>query len=201
MGLAIEVGESLYPLSRELGDGLLEAKLKVQQSIETCLISNQDPSGYPFTTTELAMLQGAADNVAAESIQLIYADVGQYELVKEARRCPDALVLVETSPGVNGRITFMSTTYDESFDPRSNRVRRKNHRVFPPPGVTILKSGETQLGGSCYLLRMVPNSSFRMERSGELEGAPSVLTVAWKGRKGPGKGEPLLMFSPDRRQD
>jgi hypothetical protein len=190
MGLTIEVGEALYPLSHELSDGLLAAKASVLDQLDKSLLANP----------ELVQLQEMRELLAPESIQLIHADVGQYEIVKETRRQPDALVLVETSAGINGHITFMSTTYDESFDTRSNRVRRKNHRIFPPPGVTVLKEGKTHLGGSCYLLRMVPNSSFRMERTGELDGAPSILTVAWKGRKGPGKGEPLIMFSPSRQE-
>ena len=194
MGLTIEVGEGLYPLSHELSDGLIDAKTSVLNALDGCV------TNFQFTPDELVQLQEMRELILPESIQLIHADVGQHEIVKETRRQPDALVLVETSAGVNGHITFMSTTYDESFDPRSNRVRRKNHRVFPPPGVTILKEGKTHLGGSCYLLRMVPNSSFRIERSGELEGAPSILTVAWKGRKGPGKGEPLIMFSPTKQE-
>lgn len=198
--LCIEVGDERVVLNPSLTGQLCESKHRVMQTLESAFTTGTYEGAY-LSTDDKSRVGQLLEDLEGQSTQLIYADVDPEGTVTcEVKRRPDALVLVETSAGINGRISFMSVTYDECFDARSNRVRRKYRRIFPPPGVTILKEGKTPQGGNCYLLHMVPSSSFRIERSGALEGEPSILTVVWKGRKGPG-GLPLLMFSPDRRQE
>jgi hypothetical protein len=142
-----------------------------------------------------------ADAIEEESIALAYCDVAGDTIVKEQRKNPDALVLVETAPGVNGKVSFKSTAFDEFIDSRSKRVRRKYRNEFPPPGVQVIKEGRTEFGSRCFLLRMMPSSSFRIERSGQLEDAPSVLIVSWKGSQKNGSGVPLVVFSPGRQKE
>lgn len=199
--LAIEVGDSIVPLDEAFSAVLTNKKQDVVNKIKDCLYGDE-LDGSPLTREESSRLSAILAYVEPESIQLIYADVGSgNDIVREKGRSPDALVLVETAAGPNGGISFLSNTYDEVVDPRSKRVKRRYHSSFPPPGVTVIKEGKTPQGSKCYLLRMVPNASIRIERTGVLEGAPSVLTLVWKGRRGREGSPPLLMFSPDRRQE
>lgn len=199
--LGIEVGDETLLLDEAFSNTLTNAKQRVVDKLKSCLgLGTLDDQ--PLTSEELEKVGGMMDFIEPESIKLIYADVGSgNDLVRESRRSPDALVLVETVAGINGYINFLSTTYDECIDQRSKRVRREYREIFPPPGVTVVKEGKTTQGSSCYVLRMMPNSSIRIERNGALDGAPSILTIVWKGRKGKLGSPPLLMFSPDRRQE
>jgi len=200
-GLCIEVGDKKLMLDEGLSASLGEAKSKVVQTLDECL-SAGTYSGEPLEEEELEQIEELTNVVEAESIELIYADIeGKNKIVKEKRRSPDALVLIETIAGMNGRIAFKSTTYEEHVDMKSNRVKRKYRDTFPPPGVSVIEEGRSPQGSTCYLLRMMPSSSLRIERTGGLENAPSVLTIVWKGRKGKAGAPPLLMFSPERRQD
>ena len=144
--------------------------------------------------------------IEVEPISAVYADVEGKKIVKQRRGRGrqigylDALVLVETASGPNGTISFKSATYDEYIDMRSSRVKRKYRDTFPPLGIRIIEEGKTTQGGQCFLLRMIPSSSFRIERTGELEGEPSILTVVWKGQMAAGE-LPLLVFCPMRHRE
>ena len=200
-GLCIEVGDKKLTLDESLSTSLDEAKQRVVKALDECL-STGEYTGETLEEEDLEQIEELSDIVESESIELIYADIeGKNKIVKEKRRSPDALVLIETIAGVNGRIAFKSTTYDEHVDMKSGRVKRKYRDTFPPPGISVIEEGKSPQGSTCYLLRMMPSSSLRIERTGGLEDAPSVLTIVWKGRKGKAGMSPLLMFSPERRQD
>lgn len=200
-GLCIEVGDKKLMLDESLGTSLDEAKKRIVTTLDECL-STGEYTGEALTEEELEQVEELTSVVENESIELLYADIeGKNRIVKEKRRSPDALVLIETIAGMNGRIAFKSTTYDEHVDMKSNRVKRKYRDTFPPPGISVVEEGKSPQGSTCYLLRMMPSSSLRIERTGGLEDAPSVLTIVWKGRKGQAGKSPLLMFSPERRQD
>ena len=200
-GLYIDVGEEETRVDDALTARLCAAKVSVVETLRSILQTGVYDSEC-LSDDERKRVGNTLDRVESENIRLIYADVGpDGEVIPETKRSPDALVLVETASGPNGRIYFKSSTYDEYLDTRSNRVRRRYQQLFPPPGVTVIKEGKTAQGGRAYLLRMAPNSSFRIERTGLLDGAPSVLTVVWRSRRSPNGASPLLMFSPDRRQD
>lgn len=200
-GLFIEVGDKKLMLDENLSSSLKAAKTRVVETLQDCLMQGSY-AGERLSEEELNQVDAIAEAVAEENISLIYADVeGKGQIVKEKHRSPDALVLVETAAGIDGRIAFKSTTYDEHVDARSKRVKRRYRDAFPPPGISVIEEGKSPQGGNCYLLRMMPSSSLRIERTGGLEDAPSVLTIVWKGRKGKAGSPPLLMFSPERRQD
>jgi hypothetical protein len=194
----IEVGDEKMPLDDTFSDKLREAKASVVGELEGALLS-KSYEGEKLTHEELEEVADMLEGVTPEKVTLLYADLKVDRLVRERRHHPDALVLVETAPGVNGRITFKGTSFDEQVDGNAYRVRRKYSEEFPPPGIQILKEGRTSLGSRCLLLRMMPSSSFRMERSGDLDGAPGVLTVVWKGQKGAGGALPLEVFAPSAR--
>lgn len=198
--LCIEVGEDTVPLDEAYSSVLLNTKQRVVDMLKGCMITGE-VKGKPISNEEKAMLESIVEYVEPESVQLIYADVGSgNDIVRESHRSPDALVLIETAAGPNGGISFLSNTYDEVVD-NKKRVKRRYRSAFPPPGITVVKEGRSAQGSKCFLLRMIPNSSVRIERTGALEGEPSILTIVWKGRVGKAGSPPLLMFSPDRRQE
>jgi hypothetical protein len=200
-GLCIEVGDRQLPIDPRLSRDLMSTKERVISELKRAL--DQGAIGTKvLEERDVARLETVLEEVMPQSIELLHADIEQKNrIVKEKRRRPDALVLVETSAGEEGSIAFKSTTYDEIVDDTSGRVRRQYRDVFPPPGVTVLEEGKSRQGSRCFLLKMVPNAALRIERTGALEDAPSILTIVWKGRKGKNGQLPLLMFSPDRRQD
>lgn len=200
-GLCVEVGDKRLPLSEELSNSLKAAKKKVVEVLERCL-EEESYAGASLDREDIEDLNEVMEVVEPQSIELLYADLdGKGSIVREKERSSDALVLVETMAGENGHISFKSTTFDEVMDFRSNRVRRRYRDQFPPTGVSIISEGKSKQGSRCLLLRMMPSSSFRMERTGALGEAPTVFTVAWKGRKGEDGGSPLRIFHPERRQE
>lgn len=200
-GYYIDVGDEQVRVDESLSNRVYDTREKVLETLRVAMRTGMY-DGVRLSGEERNRVGNTLATLVGESIQLIYADVGpDNEITSEPKRHHDALVLVETVAGVNGRIHFKSSTYDEYLDMRSNRVKRRYQQVFPPPGVTVIKEGKTRQGSKVYLLRMAPSSSFRIERTGMLDGEPSILTVVWKGRKSPNGALPLLMFSPDRRQE
>lgn len=87
-----------------------------------------------------------------------------------------ALVHVEVSPGINGRVIYTSSSFDE--DIVEDRVKR-TYREFPPIGIEKLAEGgiEPEL-----LIGMMPGSSFRLICTGDTGGAPDGMTVIWTGK-------------------
>ncbi len=200
-GLCIEVGDKRVPVDSSLAQRLESARGQVVDKLRGCQLTRKY-AGADLTDTELEEVADLADIVEREHIALTYADVDDQAklIVRERGRHRDALVLVETAPGPGGSISFKSTAFDEYIDKHSNRVRRSYHDLFPTPGVQVIEEGTSRQGGRCFLLRMMPNSSFRMERTGELDGEPSVLTVIWKGPMADAGELPLRVFSPSRPQ-
>jgi hypothetical protein len=104
---------------------------------------------------------------------------------RRAMQDKQALVHVVTFAGIGGKVTLTGNTYDEVF---KNGVVIPQHRPFPPVGVNHLCS-EEQLEQICALgmealdcfLIMNPGSSFRIHRTGNLEGASPQIFVHWKG--------------------
>jgi hypothetical protein len=198
-GLYIEVGNEQMLLEPALVQQFNAARQMVLERLHECHDAKTF-MGEPLMEEELDEIDEMLEQIGMESMAVMYADIGETALIREKRRSPDALVLVETAPGIGGKIAFKSTTFDEHIDRRSNRVRRKYREEFPPPGIQIVKEGQNNLGGKSFLLRMMPSSSFRMERTGTLDDAPNVLTVVWKGQKGVAGAPPLVVFSPARLQ-
>lgn len=196
------MGDKKLLVDRDLSNRLLSTKESIVKRLKACL-EKGELEGQPLGEEEEDVIGSMLEDIEPQSIELICADLEQKNrIVRERRRHPDALVLVETSAGSEeGKVVFKSTSFDEFVEPKSGRVKRKYRDVFPPPGVTVIEEGRTREGNPCFLLRMVPSASLRIERTGLLEGEPSVLTIVWKGRKGSHGASPMLMFSPERRQD
>lgn len=193
--LHIEVGTSSIALEKSLSDRLLLAKLSVLEELKLCVETGLH-KGVQLDDADKRRAARLLEEIAPQSIQLLYADVGNDSIVSETHRSRDALVLVETSPGMNGGLSFLSSSYDEHVSARG--VHRRYRQEFPPPGVTVVGEGDMRQGSKCYLLRMVPHSSFRMERNGALYGEAPILKVTWTGR-GTGS-EPLQIYCPEHRR-
>lgn len=196
-GLHIEVGDARVVLDASLDRSVRAARESVLETIRECL-KTRKILGHSATEEEMEELKDMEEQAQAE-LFLIHTDVEQGKIVRERKPSPRALVLVETPPGIGGRIRFKSNSFDEVFEERSGRVRRVYREEFPPPGIEVLAVGrDEQHGGRVLLLVMLPGSSFRIERTGELEDLPTTLTVSWKGQKGVGGVQPLEVWSPAR---
>lgn len=165
------------------------------------ILASKKFKGQVVEEEELEELAEVAISVVDERISLVHADIREGRVVRERAYSADALVHVQTAAGIGGQVLFKSTSFEEVIDSGAGRVRRKYLDTFPPPGVEVIKAGKSPEGGMCYLLRMMPCSSFRIERTGALEDAPSVLTVAWRGRRERGEELPLQVFAPQRPRD
>lgn len=95
-----------------------------------------------------------------------------------------ALVRIETAGGVNGRVFLRANGYSESME---RGWVRKDHDPFPPPGIQPLCTDEevTRVNAGIEMLDLMcimnPGSSFRIDRTGQLEGASPFLCVRWNG--------------------
>lgn len=192
-GPYVEVGEARIPVDASFGQALSAAKKIVLEKINACR-EEGTYKGEELTSDELFELDYLSAAVSRDPVRALYAEVRGGQIVKDTKREHDALVLVETAPGFGGKIFFLSTSFDEYFDRKSNRIRRKYRQNFPPPGVEVVTHSAID-GSACYLLRMKLGSSFRIERTGRLDGAPRTLIVSWKGPR-ENRGEPLEVYSP-----
>jgi hypothetical protein len=88
-----------------------------------------------------------------------------------------ALVLVDIAPGEGGEVKLTARSYsEEQRHPRSHVERV--YAPFPSIGIrSVVNDGPT------HLLAMSPQSGFRVERNGQLEGAPAVMQVTWSGHQ------------------
>lgn len=195
-GLHIEVGDERRLLDPHLAKGIKTAKEAVLKKIRECLYTGKI-GGQSVTEEEVEELMDMEEQ-AEDELSLMHADVEEDKIVRERVRTPKALVLIETAPGIGGKIKFKSTSFTEHYDEGEKRVKRKYREDFPPPGVRVLTEGKSGERGRCLLLEMLPGASFRIERTGTLDGAPGVLTVVWKGQKGVGGVQPLEVYSPSR---
>lgn len=107
----------------------------------------------------------------------ITRDSGRLQVVAPlAEKYDWAIVHVEVSPGINGRMIYTASSFGE--DIAENRVKRA-YKEFPPIGIEKLAEGgmEPEL-----LIRMMPGSSFRLICTGDTGGAPDGMTVIWTGK-------------------
>lgn len=162
--------------------------------------------GIPMGQGILQPFQTAGLDRATALLQ--YLDVvpdGEYRRVVQEQRRNDrrALVLVETAPGVDGTVKLFANTTTERYDEKAGRVVR-DLNAFPPPGIEIIaeRPGENEYNGPEFLVAMMPGSSFRIVRNGNLRDshtrskvAPE-LVVVWNGRWSHG-----IEDDPARRQD
>ena len=189
-GLQVDLGDQVYSLQADMEKRLLGA---VRAAINRLREAQASPR-------EAEIVRRASRDWP----KLLYADVASGMLVSERSRSKDALVLVETCAGQSGSVDYKSTIYEEEYDRRRGRVERVYRGTFPTAGIEILAEGRDRNGARCMLLRMKPNSSFRIERSGALEGESPVLTVIWTGGRSRRRGEdvalPLLVVPPRRFQ-
>jgi hypothetical protein len=177
--LCVEVGDQQFPLGDELSQRLITTKQSVVNKLRET-IERKGNGKRPFTPNELIYLDRLQGVIETEPISLMYADVGEDgTLTQERRHSAEALVLVETSAGINGTIVHKSTEFEERCNLSDRTIYREYKDSFPPAGVTVLAEGKSAQGSKCYLLRMWPRSAFRMERTGRLEGAPDFFTVVW----------------------
>lgn len=91
-----------------------------------------------------------------------------------------ALVRVSIAPGVGGAIKYTSAAYETV---NGTRV----YGTFPPEKVRIVGEGTFEgndVQWPIFLLQMDPYSSFRVVRTGDLEGAPAEFVVEWHPTQG-----------------
>lgn len=111
-------------------------------------------------------------------------DIAEDRIIFERYREDErALVLVETAPGVGGVMQLMADTVQERWSEDNKRVTRQSRRIEEAVGVEVCSTYSTDLG-EAYLVSMWPGASFRILRSGALEGAPPGLRVSWSGKFG-----------------
>jgi hypothetical protein len=106
------------------------------------------------------------------------------------RHPPDvpAVVLVRTPPGSAG-VQLTQATYDEYVE--HDHVFRNYHHFAaggePPPGIQVLATNELEgrprPERPQWLLQLLPNAAFRVERLGRTERGVGTISVRWSGRK------------------
>jgi len=172
-----------YTIREEAHKGLIVRDRNLAEEVDPSLII-----GAPDTMTqiplggELRHLFCKAAEFGWDTWHLLRADISTYgsmRLIRQrSKRDSRALVHVETESGDNGSLCFLANSYDEEL--RHGHVRRCYH-IFPSTGVEVVATGTSESGCPHGLFIMCPGSSFRIERSGELEGASPVLIVVWTG--------------------
>ncbi len=124
--------------------------------------------------------------VGRELVRLCWFDLAGDRIVPEAdiqdRR---AVVLVQTAPGLGGELHLFGNTVVERLDGLGQVWR--DPAPFPPVGVRTAFEFEEDYGVRSHLwckrwlVIMQPGASFRIRRSGQLNGAPPELVVTWTG--------------------
>lgn len=90
-----------------------------------------------------------------------------------------ALVAVETAAGVGGTTALFSNVVEERL--KGRRVERVARPIEYALGVKVIRTVTTDEGTS-YLVSMAPGASFKIMRTGSLEGGDPELVVLWNGR-------------------
>lgn len=180
----IPVGSTRFPTSRTIRDGLEELFTEAKYAL-----AQQD-----LTSDERSYLE---DLTKQNRIVLRVAGVSheRNKIQREDGWSTSALVLVDTvpgdiEPGVPGTIRYTSRAYREDQESPTGPVFRVYDTSWPAVGIEELASSESQ-----KLLLLRPHSGFRMERNGDLQGAPPSLMVSWKGY-----GQPFLQVYYPRPQ-
>lgn len=116
------------------------------------------------------------------NLDLVNADNQMPRLVRELNpRDRAALVSVEVACGESGSTKLYANTVSEKWDETKKRVIREARPIEEAVGVTVHCSSMSD-SGLQYLISMQPGSSFRVVRSGDLQGAAPELVVLWNGR-------------------
>ena len=189
-GLHIDLGDTSFPLQPGMEKTLLGLLREVVDRLGKAQMDDGDREVF--------------SRIQSEWPKLLCADIVRGKVAPQRSSSNDALVMVETCAGDDGKVEYKGTVYTEKFDERTNRIERVYEGPFPPIGVEVIAEGKDHHGSRCMLLRMKPNASFRIERSGALEGESPVLTVIWTGGRSRRRGEdvqlPLLVVPPRRYQ-
>jgi hypothetical protein len=91
-----------------------------------------------------------------------------------------AYLLVTLAPGHKGAIHYYRQGGPEERLIGGHVIRR--FVPFPPVGITVLAQYEDPHDGVCQrLLELAPGASFKVCRSGDLEGLPRKFEVRWTG--------------------
>jgi hypothetical protein len=90
-------------------------------------------------------------------------------------------VLVQTAQGEGGRIFKHPNTLVDRFNVVEQRVFRVPQGSFPPPGIQEVGHRVLSDGSEESLLVLWPGASFRIHRTGGLEGAAPQLEIGWDG--------------------
>lgn len=145
---------------------------------ETCLF------GRPINQRALRHLEGAVCGPVTAILHWLDAVQVDGALQFDREKDPNdrrALVLVATAAGEGGRISFLPNTMVDRFNAVDKRVYRVPHGVFPPPGIEVLGERKLDDGSEETLLMMYPGASFRIHRTGDLQGAAPQLKLCWDG--------------------
>lgn len=154
-----------------------------------------------------AQMAKAADYVIKQG-NITRAEDGSLCLTRDTTPSQVAIVHIATQAGEGGILRVIANTYVEILIKEiwgSSRVEQITNE-FPPPGVELLNPEHVEIEKECFvdaicfkgvcswkeefkhlsttpplLLRMVPNSSFRICRTGNLEGAFPEFLVSWNG--------------------
>lgn len=125
---------------------------------------------------------------AAESIEEIERDgLGIYRLdFKEGElidtRGPEALVHVATCVNKDkGNLVYLANSFDEMVE--NGRTVRKNHSFDRAAGIQVVAQGQGFFGEPHGLIRMLPNSSFRLKQEKPAPGSWFELVLSWNGRE------------------
>lgn len=166
-----------------------------------CIFPDQDPPGIelgperekviPLAPCHLRKLRDALkkDLIQADvGIRLIRADItaideakSAFKLLRESSAGDNrALVNVRVPTGLSGTIRFTANSYDEEL--RQGRVERVYRSFDAAIGITIVMSVDTGPWPD-MLLTMEPGASFRILRTGDLDGRPPEMIVTWNGFK------------------
>jgi hypothetical protein len=110
-----------------------------------------------------------------------------------------ALVRVETAAGEGGRVALLPPP---RIDFSKGDINRK-YEEFPPDGVQFLGSAADAAAAHQglhpemdALVLLNHRGHFRIERTGDLDGAPAVFVVAWDGKKSQLTMTPELHWRP-----
>jgi hypothetical protein len=195
--LYVEVGSTRVMLDSSWSDALIDTADAIAEELDACWKAKKW-KGKRLDEETLNQVEGLLEEVVNARVYIMDADFKDGKLSRARQPSNDALVLVDMLPGERGSLKFTSTLFEEQLHrggrDGKQRVYRRYSESFPPMGVTILAQGESQSRSKVYLLRMMPGSSLRIERSGRLLGAPRTFKVSWRGADW--AEEPLLVSSP-----
>lgn len=185
----------LYTVAEEAEKGILIRDTGIMECNPTLTVGDPGSQTCVPLGGELRQVFQVARDSGLKELRLWRAELsthGALQFIKERNpRDSRALVYVSTECGDGGMLRYFANSYEEAMV--RNRVVRQ-YDTFPPPGVEAVAVGTSNTKAPHGLFIMSPGSSFRIERSGDLEGASPVLIVAWPGSS-------LRCFPPKKYQE